>query len=98
MSCDDAQMLLDAYGDGELDLGRSVEIEKHMEGCPACARGVENLRSLGTAMRSGGLYYEPPASLGPRLEKAMQRAGRSEARPRRWGWQIIALAASLLLA
>ena len=98
MSCDDAQMLLDAYVDGELDLVRGIEIEKHMEGCQACARSVENLRALGSAMRSGGLYYQPPASLGPRLEKAMQRAGRSERRPTRFGWQIIALAASLLLA
>ena len=98
MSCDDAHMLLDAYADGELDLVRSVEIEKHMEGCQACSRAVENLRALGSAMRSGGLYYEAPASLGPRLEKAMQRAGRSESRPKRFGWQLIALAASLLLA
>jgi anti-sigma factor RsiW len=98
MSCDEAQMLLDAYADGELDLVRGIEIEKHMEGCQACARAVENLRALGSAMRSGGLYYQPPASLGPRLEKALQRVGRSEARPKRFGWQLIALAASLLLA
>jgi anti-sigma factor RsiW len=69
-----------------------------MEGCQDCARTVENLRALGSAMRSGGLYYQPPASLGPRLEKALQRARRSEARPKRFGWQLIALAASLLLA
>jgi anti-sigma factor RsiW len=98
MSCDDAHMLLDAYVDGELDLVRGIEIEKHMEGCQDCARTVENLRALGSAMPSGGLYYQPPASLGPRLEKALQRAGRSEARPKRFGWQLIALAASLLLA
>ena len=98
MSCDDAHMLLDAYVDGELDLVRGVEIEKHLEGCQACARAVENLRALGTAMRSGGLYYQPPAGLGSRLEKAIRQTGRSEARPRRFGWQLIALAASLLLA
>jgi anti-sigma factor RsiW len=98
MSCEDAQMLLDAYVDGELDLVRSVEIEKHVQECKACARVVENLRTLGSAMRSGGLYFQPPASLGPRLDRALQRAGRSEARPRRFGWQLIAVAASLLLA
>ncbi len=98
MSCDDAHRLLEAYVDGELDLVRGIEIEKHVEGCPACARAVENQRALGSAIRSGALYYQPPASLGPRLEKAMQRAGRSEARPRPFGWQLIALAASLLLA
>jgi anti-sigma factor RsiW len=79
MSCEDAQMLLDAYVDGELDLVRSVEIEKHVESCKACARVVENLRTLGSAMRSSGLYFQPPASLGPRLDAALQRAGRSEA-------------------
>jgi anti-sigma factor RsiW len=98
MSCDDAQMLLNAYVDGELDLVRGVEIEKHMEGCQACARVVENLRALGTAMRSGGLYYQPPAGLGPRLETAIRQTGRSKARPRLFGWHLIALAASLLLA
>jgi anti-sigma factor RsiW len=77
---------------------RSIEIEKHVESCKACARVVGNLRTLGSAMRSTGLYYESPASLGPRLDTALQRAGRSEARPRRFGWQLIAVAASLLLA
>jgi anti-sigma factor RsiW len=91
-------MLLHAYVDGEVDLVRSVEIEKHMEGCQACAGAVENLRVLASAMRSGGLYYQAPASLGLRLEKVLQRAGRSEAPPRRFGWQLIAVAASLLLA
>ena len=98
MSCEDARMLLDAYVDGELDLVRSVEIEKHVESCQACTRVVENLRTLGSAMRSSELYYQAPASLGPRLDTALQRAGRSEARPRRFGWQLIAVAASLLLA
>ena len=98
MSCEDAQMLLDAYVDGELDLVRSVEIEKHVESCKACTREAENRRTLGSAIRSSGLYYHPPASLGPRLNAALQRAGRSEARPRRFGWQLLAVAASLLLA
>jgi anti-sigma factor RsiW len=96
MSCEDAHMLLDAYLDGELDLVRNIEIEKHVDGCKACASAVENQRALRSAMRSGGLYYPAPASLGPRLEKALQRAGRSD-RPKRFGWQLVALAACLLL-
>ena len=91
-------MFLDAYVDGELDLVRSVEIEKHVESCQACARVVENLRALGSAMRSGGLYYQPSATLGARLDTALQRAGRSESRRPHFGWQFIAVAASLLLA
>jgi anti-sigma factor RsiW len=98
MSCEDAQMLLDAYVDGELDLVRSVEIEKHVEGCQACARVIENHSALRSAVRSGALYYPAPASLGPRIDRALQRTGRSEARPGRFGWQLIAVAASLVLA
>jgi anti-sigma factor RsiW len=98
MSCEDATMLLDAYVDGELDLVRSLEIEKHVEGCKACARSVENQRALASAIHGGALYYQPPASLGPRVNAALQRAARSDARPRRFSWQLIALAASLLLA
>lgn len=91
-------MLLDAYVDGELDLVRSLEIEQHVEGCKACARVVENQRAIGSAMRSGALYYQPPASLGSRLDRALHGATRSESRPKRIGWQLIAVAASLLLA
>ena len=98
MSCDDTRMLLDAYADGELDLVRSLEIERHLDGCKACARAVENQRTLSSAMRGGGLYYQPPSTLGPRVDAALQRAARSDARPRPWGWQLIAVAASLLLA
>ena len=97
MSCADARMLLDAYVDGELDLVRSLEMEKHLGGCKACARAVENQRALSSAMRSGGLYYQAPATLGPRVDAMLERAARSDARPRRWGWQLIAVAASLLL-
>jgi len=98
MSCEDAHVLLDAYVDGELDLVRSLEIEKHLEGCKACSRAMENQRALGSAMRGGALYYQPPAGLAQRVDQALQRAGRSETRPRRLGWQLIAVAASLLLA
>ena len=98
MSCEDARMVLDAYVDGELDLVRGIEIEEHIAACQACARLVENQRALGSAMRGGALYYQPPPSLGPRVNAELQRAARPESRPRRFGWQLIAIAASLVLA
>ena len=98
MSCGDAQALLHAYVDGELDLVNSLEIEKHLESCKSCARAVENQRALGESIRDGGLYYPPPAALRARLDAALTRSARSGARPRRIGWQLIAVAASLLLA
>jgi len=38
MSCEETKTLLHAYLDGELDVVRSVEFEKHLKGCPACSR------------------------------------------------------------
>ena len=36
MNCDIALSLLPAYGDGELDLVQSLELERHLQSCPAC--------------------------------------------------------------
>ncbi len=97
MNCDEARELLHAYVDGELELVHNLEIEKHVVGCRNCARTVENQRALSSAMRSGALYHQPPAGMGPRLDAALHRAARAERQPRRIGWQLIAVAASLVL-
>jgi anti-sigma factor RsiW len=94
MNCEDTQVLLSAYVDGELDLVRSLEIEKHIETCPACARTVQNQQTLGTALQAGSLYHRPPQHLEERVRAAM----RSQTRTKRVNWPILAVAASLLLA
>ena len=91
MSCENYQALLSAYVDGELDLARGLEIEKHLETCQACARIVENQQTLGTALRAGSLYYHPPRHLEQRIHSALRG-------PRRINWPILAVAASLLVA
>ncbi|HEV2688094.1 MAG TPA: zf-HC2 domain-containing protein, partial [Bryobacteraceae bacterium] len=88
MSCDDARALLDAYVDGELDLVRSLEMEKHMEACKDCGRAMENRQTMSTAMRSGSLYYRPPRVLKPRVDAALRRAARSDGPSRRVPWSM----------
>ena len=97
MSCGEARELLHAYVDGELDLVHSLEIERHLASCKGCAGAVESLQTLGSALRTGELYHPPPTALGPRIDAALQRAAGSEKRPRKFGWQLIAVAASLVL-
>ncbi len=94
MNCDQARDLLSAYGDGELDLVRSLEIDRHLETCPACALIVENQKVLGTALRSDALYYRPPQQLKDRIKTASA----PRKRPRGISWPLLAVAASLLLA
>jgi anti-sigma factor RsiW len=97
MNCEDTRELLTAYVDGEIHLVRSVEIERHLESCRACAQIVQNQKTLGTALRSGSLYYHPPRQLEERIHTALH--GSSRFRPfSRINWPILAMAASLLLA
>ena len=92
MSCANERVLLHAYVDGELDLIRSLEIEKHLEGCNPCAQAVENQQALASAMRGSSFYFRPPRELKPRIESALRR---SEKKVR---WPILAFAAGLLIA
>jgi anti-sigma factor RsiW len=94
MNCEDTQALLTGYVDGELDLVRSLEIEKHIETCQSCARTVQNQQTLGAALRAGSLYHRPPQHLEERVRAAM----RSQTHTKRINWPILAVAASLLLA
>jgi anti-sigma factor RsiW len=93
MSCENNQALLSAYVDGELDLVRSLEIEKHLETCQDCAHVVENHQTLGTALRTGSLHYHPQRHLEQRIHTAL-----GHPRTRRVSWPLLAVAASLLLA
>lgn len=95
MSCQQTHELIHGYLDGELDLVKSLEIEKHLQQCPVCTQHYESLRGLQSRLRDNSLRFEPPA----KLEKRLRSALRHEAEPRspifRWRW---AVAASSLLA
>jgi len=62
--------LLHGYLDGELDLAGTLEIERRLEVCPACARAYDNLRILRSAIRSNAPYYKAPARLRRRARPA----------------------------
>jgi anti-sigma factor RsiW len=70
MNCQDVQNLLHPYVDGELDLVRTVEIEEHLAGCPACAEQEQSLHSLRASLSAPALRYAAPASLRARVQVA----------------------------
>ena len=43
MTCDEAEILLHALIDGELDAGHAREVEDHIAGCPRCAAQLAGL-------------------------------------------------------
>lgn len=46
MKCEDVDKLLHLYFDGELDAGKSKEIEEHLQTCQACAAKLKELANL----------------------------------------------------
>jgi len=84
---------LDAYLDGELDSARTVDLDRHLRECSACA--AEGLRRLQwkRAIHSASQRYAADPSLRDRIHKSIA--------PRRmtwWQWRpAFALAAAVLL-
>jgi anti-sigma factor RsiW len=71
MTCDEAEILLHALIDGELDAGHAREVEDHIAGCPRCAAQLAAWREMSTAVTGAGLRYTAPASLRQKLEAAL---------------------------
>jgi anti-sigma factor RsiW len=66
MRCSDAQQLVHAYFDGELDLIRSLEVERHLRECAPCSGALQRHRALRERLRAQDVYEKAPAAL---LEK-----------------------------
>jgi anti-sigma factor RsiW len=94
MRCREAQDLLHSYSDGELDVLRHVQIEEHLGECPECAKQVEHLRLLRTAISSASLYQRAPAALRARVQLAAPPISPGRRRP---SLRMFALAAGILL-
>jgi anti-sigma factor RsiW len=71
MTCDEAEILLHALLDGELDAGHAREVEDHIAGCPACAAQLKAYREMSTAIAGADLHYAAPASLRRRIEASL---------------------------
>jgi anti-sigma factor RsiW len=102
MTCAESRLLLDADADGELDLARSLELQRHLETCAACAGAREIGLSLKSALREPAMRYEAPDSLR-REVRWMTRTPVAEATPKFfqsllfWRWLAFGATAFALL-
>jgi anti-sigma factor RsiW len=97
MTCQDTQHLMHAYFDRELDLVRSLEMEGHLQTCPACAQVLANHRTLQGALRSGAFYYDAPAALQAKLRSSLRKTPVKARVTRRTALAWSALAASIIV-
>ena len=104
MSCQETQGLIHGYVDGELDLVRSLEIERHIEGCKACSQAYRTQQDLKRALHAVPLRFTAPQDLRRRIQSSLPRAGEAAPAPQRrafqWlpAWSWAGAAAVVLLA
>jgi anti-sigma factor RsiW len=98
VSCEQTRDLLHGYLDGEVDLVKSMEIEKHLRDCHACTQNYKGIRSLQSAIGDNALRFEPPANFERRLRSALRREGEPEQRLNSLSWRWILAGASLIAA
>jgi anti-sigma factor RsiW len=74
MTCAEAEILLHALLDGELDAGHAHDVEVHVGSCPRCAAELRTYREMQQAMSAVQLRFTAPISLRRRVESALPSA------------------------
>jgi anti-sigma factor RsiW len=100
MNCEETQELVGIYVDRELDLIKSLELERHLSECGACSERQASLLALRSALST--VYHTPPASLQRRVMSGVRKAGKTGAMPRApmampWRWIGVAASVALVL-
>jgi anti-sigma factor RsiW len=101
MNCDQIKPLLHACADGELDLVNTLEVERHLQNCAACAAENKSLQALRAVLQKNDLAYRAPAALRKKILRTVHAAG-DEIRPRennlQWLWKFLAVGATAVAA
>jgi anti-sigma factor RsiW len=85
MTREEADRLLHAYIDGELDPVKSLELEAHLAENPSARAACERLRGMSAAIRDKADYHAAPAWLEARVRAAIP-AGPENVSARWWRW------------
>ena len=97
MNCWEAKSQLQVFLDGELDLTKSLEMEKHLGECSACSLALNSLRLLAQSLRDDFLHFQPTVDFEKRVRSALRHESGSGAQTFRWRWLIPALSAAALV-
>jgi anti-sigma factor RsiW len=103
MKCEDAQTLLHAWLDQELDPANAAAFSQHLSQCATCKEKAEEFAALSKAIKTGATRYTPSPELYNRIagatvgKKALSPL--SAAGPFKWGGfgAVLSMAACLAL-
>jgi len=82
MNCADAEIMLHALIDGELDAGHARDVEAHVATCATCAEELKAVRAMRAAIAQANLKESAPAQLRSRIEAALAVPAARIAAPR----------------
>jgi anti-sigma factor RsiW len=71
MNCDEAEILLHALIDGELDASHAREVEAHIATCPKCIALLKDYRAMSKTVADADMRYTAPPALRRRIEAAL---------------------------
>jgi anti-sigma factor RsiW len=98
MVCDQAELLVHAYVDGELDLSGVLALEAHLKGCAQCRALRQRISALHEQLRAGLESYSAPQGLRERLDPTAGSAA-PPSPPVQWQRrQMLRMAASVVVA
>jgi len=100
VTCQEAEPLLNAYLDSELDLTGSLNVEHHLSECRACAAQYTSLERLREEIAAADLRYRPSGDLERRIQSVRSPSGSSSWWNHAWrntSMLVAATAAAVLL-
>jgi len=96
MNCAEAEPLLNARLDNELDMAGSAQIDSHLRTCRACSAQYAELEKMHREIAAADLSYVPSANLERNL--AARLFGEEKAPSRFWSWRAVSLFAAAAMA
>lgn len=97
MSCAHTKKFIDAYIDGELEAGAMLEVETHLDECPACKALCNLKQSMKKEIASYGRQVKAPEHLRSKIETLSTSSLRKPWKFVAFGAPVAAAAALLLL-
>jgi anti-sigma factor (TIGR02949 family) len=98
MDCTETRRLLHAYLDAELDMADTLEVEQHLQSCPACFDTYTAYQELRTAIKTSGLYFQAPEQLQRRIRSSVLHTQQAAWFSRVLSRRGLSVAAALLVA
>jgi anti-sigma factor RsiW len=98
MTCESAEILLDAYVDNELDANHAMEVGEHLASCENCSEAYDRLTALKRSIKENATYYQAPPELAVRIRQSLETEGARKTNRYASFWRAAAIAACVLLA